>query len=211
MLLAAAVPALVGGTSHAAVTPAAVVAAPSAGLPPIDTEIESTMTVVDCPITLDVGVVKLNFEGTIKQVVASDPNEADATKAVRLRTTGFHMEATTPDGKIKVVLDMKDPNNAPDGLLSVVTSDPPQFAELDILDLAATIELSGEFGTTTHVLTSANPMRLLNPDLHRFPAVDALYQLQEAVSLIDANGTKVASIDDFLDVRNGPVHLPESP
>ncbi|MFF2792644.1 hypothetical protein ACFVT6_38890 [Streptomyces sp. NPDC058049] len=171
-------------------------------LPPIGVEVPSNMTAVDVPLEVDGALVRINLRGGIRQRVDANPNEPDPTKSVRLRTTGFHLEGTTADGRLRVAFDLANSDPEPSSTLQVVVSFPPSLRERDVIPLTMTIERAGQDKIT---LNSVNPA-ILTATLKAFPPQGDHYRLENPVDFVaPGTTTLVARLLELPATRGGNI------
>ncbi|MFE1027709.1 hypothetical protein ACFW5I_24590 [Streptomyces sp. NPDC058818] len=186
--------ALAEGAAAAPLPAASAVERASASMPPVGSVISSELEATDTAIELETGLVTLNLKGTLTQQVEPDPVE-DPSISVRLRTTGFHVEGQSADGRYRITIEQKGIDTDPRSLLRRLEGG---YQEVDVIPVTTTID---EADKPSVVLESADPVRLL-ADLRSFPAQGDLYQLQVPVDLVvPGNSTPAAQLVGFPSLR----------
>ncbi|WP_189554979.1 hypothetical protein [Streptomyces lavendofoliae] len=165
-----------------------------ASMPPVGSVVSSELEATDTRIELNAGLVALNLKGTLTQQVEPDP-AGDPSISVRLKTTGFHVEGQSADGRYRITIKLKGIDTDPRSLLRRTEGG---YQEMDVIPVTMTID---ETGKPSVVLESASPVQFL-ADLPSFPAQGDLYQLHMPVDLVvPGNSTPAAQIVDFPSLR----------
>lgn len=185
---------LAEGAATVPLPAASAVEGASASMPPVGSVISSELEAADTRVELKGGLVTLDLKGTLTQQVESDPVE-DPNISVRLKTTGFHLEGQSGDGRYRITIEQKGIDTEPRSLLRGLEGG---YQEMDMIPVTMTID---ETGKPSVVLESADPVQLL-ADLRSFPAQGDLYQLHVPVDLVvPGNSTLAAQLVDFPSLR----------
>lgn len=152
---------------------------PGGLLPPSGSKIACSCSALQVPLDVDVlGTFHLDFRGGLEARIEASPGPGGG---VRLRVVAYQMSAVSP-ALGRVFITRADIDLTPVSLLELLESSPPVYCHTLFLDFHLMIERPPSGGRPL-VLSNIRTARLQNNRLTAFPPQDALYQLQEPVSL----------------------------
>ncbi|MFE9749004.1 hypothetical protein ACFYOT_29200 [Saccharothrix saharensis] len=179
-------------------------------LPKIGVEIPCSCLALNTPMTIGTSLFTLDFKGGIKIRVEVNPNQP--LNSVRLRVVGHKISAELPaeDGSepTTVTIEQKDLDVDAKSVLRLMSTFPPKFEQLMVLDFTMTIDnpeavlRSAGVRTTVPseplVLSTKNPVQLTSK-LAKFPPRGDIYKLQNPMELVlpDNPDTTIVKIDSF--------------
>ncbi|MEU3506263.1 hypothetical protein ABZ726_38355 [Streptomyces hundungensis] len=161
-------------------------AASSTEMPAVGTEVPSNMTGPNSVIEVPQGVITADLTGGIKQKAEINPRQPNPTRSLLLRTTGFHLEGTSPDREFLVTIALKGTNTLAESSLRMTSAHPPRFVEHDVILVTVTVERRDEPPLT---LEAHAPLSLTCTGLTRFPPAANRFDLTQPVDLFAPGST----------------------
>lgn len=174
-------------------------------LPPVGSEISSSMLGTGSTLELRSSTLTLDLRGGLQQRVVENPE--DPVNSVRLRTVGFRLSAPIAggdgdgdddgddDGGGTITFEQNDVDTTAPSTLRLTQTSPARYEEKDLFDFSVTI---AQPDAEPLVLLARSPM-VLTAELPRYPADGEMFRLEEPVEFVlpDDPDTVIARLTTF--------------